>query len=453
MVFIFSFLVLNAAIFDASMLGAATPDESDINVDLDKQRETLRYGTDNEIKSLIQTLKKGNDGAGSDKLDDELAEIVTSTKNAEIKSAVIAFFSERKKTGLEEEARYLIENRDEVESVNVSAAIDYLGKIKDTASQKTLRGALEADEDAYRLPAIRAIGLATDESNNDETSEYLIEYYNSKNLNDDCQSELLRALGSSASKKAVPFLNGIIADDIRPGLTMAALSALAMIKDDDALATISGAAASRDPNIRATAIEAMGSFSGAEAQKAIIDAFRDSYYKTRIAACKASAKNKMTEAIPYLKYRAENDEQQSVKDEAIRALGSIGTDESAKVLFSIFENKKAGDHSRVLVAGELLKIDADGYAEAVIAAIDEAKRTNQKNIAQSLSTAISKAKTGKLKPFAARLFAGKDAADKAFALAITENNGFSEFKGEVQILADDKNSALARRAREILEKL
>jgi HEAT repeat protein len=413
----------------------------------DRERDTLRYGTDSEIAALLQTLKKNNSAA----LDDDLIRLAGETKNAQIKSAIIVFFSEREKKGLEGEAIYLLENRNEIETGTVLTAIDYLGKIKYVDAQNNLRAVLESDEAMYRIPAIRAIAKALDRGNAGDCAEYLINYYDTKVVNDDTQYALVVALGDTESTKATPFLIRIIEENGRPALTIAALAALSKISDDSALGIIIAQTSSTDANIRAAAVEALGGFSGSETEDAIIEAFRDSYYRTRIAAIKASAAKKFSGAVPYLKFRAENDEQQNVKDEALRALGEIGGGSAASALEAIFNDKKTSDRCRVIAAAQLVKIDAGKYAGDIIVKIDEAKRLNQKTLYNGLVGAVSTAKSDKLLPLAEKLFLSKDAADKAWALAITESNRFTNLKSEVRKLAGEKNSGLAKRAKSVLE--
>ncbi|MDR3301092.1 MAG: HEAT repeat domain-containing protein [Spirochaetaceae bacterium] len=416
------------------------------------QHEILLYGTDSEIAALIQTLKKNK----ADYLDDDLATLVRSTKNPQIKSAVIAFFSEREKSGLENEALYLIENRDDIESAHVIAAIEYLGRIRYEKAQQPLRALLDADEDSYRMQAVKAIGRTAGEASADDAAEYLINYYNTKTVSDDAQRELVLALGETHSKKASPFLVELVNENIRPGLTLSALGALEMIKDESALDTIASQLESKDPNIRAAAVGALGSFSGAAAEQTIIDAFRDSYYKTRLAAVKAAGEKLSAQAVPYLKFRAEKDEVQAVKEEAVRALGAIGAagdGKAADALETIFDDKKTSDRNRILAAELLAAINGEKYAGKIIEKIDEAKRTNQKQVYNGLVAAISKAKSAKLSALAGQLFASKNASDIAFALEITGNNRFNAFLAETQRLAQDANSGLARKATEVLQKL
>ena len=62
----------------------------------DSRLATIKYGTETEIASLIQTLKN----EGSDYLDNELVALVEHSKNQKIVSSVFAFFSDREKKGL-----------------------------------------------------------------------------------------------------------------------------------------------------------------------------------------------------------------------------------------------------------------------------------------------------------------------------------------------------------------
>lgn len=413
------------------------------------QRDTLKYGTDNEISALINTLKKDN----ADYLDNDLTQIVQNTKNSKIKSQIIGFFAEREKKGLENDAIYIIENRDEIESSNVLSAIDYLRAIKYTKAQDVLRALLEVDEEVYTNAVIKAIGTATDATNADSTADYLISYYQEKNPADDFQRSVILALGETRSKRATAFLNGIISENERAGLTIAALSSVANIADDNSLNVVIHAASSKDPVIRAASVEALGSFNGDATVKALLDAFRDSFYKTRLAAVKSAGKRRIKEAVPYLKFRIEKDDVPAVQDEAVRSLGLIGDNESNNILESFFDDKKTADRLKIIIAEMLIKTNADEFTDKIIAKLDESKRLNQKQLYKGLINALSKAETPRIQPLVARLFASKDATDKAYALELTAINKFGNFAPEVGHLASESNSGLARKAKEVLEKL
>ncbi|MDR3324440.1 MAG: HEAT repeat domain-containing protein [Spirochaetaceae bacterium] len=415
------------------------------------QRDALRYGTDAEIVALMQSLKKNK----ADYLDAELAELARATKNPRIKSAALTFFAEKEKSGLEGVARALIETRDELDGAAVIAAMEYLAAVRAADGQDVLRAVLESGEDAYRLGAIRAIGRATGSGGGADAAEYLIAYYGSTSLGDDAQRELVAALGQTRSKKASGFLVGLMNENARVGLTLAALGALEAIGDEATADAVVSHVFSKDPNVRAAAAGALGSFSGDAVNAALIDAFRDSHYKTRLAAIKSAARTKPADAAPYLKFRAENDEVPAVKEEAVRALAALAAvdGKAADALEAIFNEKKTPDKVRALAAEELVGIDGERYSGAILEKIEAAKRGNQKVLYNALIGAVSKAKSDKLLAFAGALFASGNAGEIAIALEITGNNRFTAYLDQTTRLAADKNSGLARMANEVLQKL
>lgn len=415
----------------------------------DAQRDILRYGTDNEINELIKTLKKDN----AEYLDEELTSLARTTKNPVIKSQVLGFFSARSKTGLESVALTLIDNRDNEETVNVLAALDYLGTVKYSSAQKTIRALVDDGNDRLTNAALRTVGSAVNEANAGDAAEFLIDYYETKNPGEETQREIVMALGETGSKRATEFLSGIIGANERPVLTMTALSSVAKIADPDALDAVTGATASKDPAIRAAAVEALGSFDGKAVDEALLDAFRDSHFRTRLAAVKAAGKRKLAPAIPFLKFRSEKDEVPSVQDESLRSLGAIGNAESAAALEAVFDEKRTPDRLKGIAAQQLVQIDAGRYAQKIITKYDEAKRLNQKQLAAALISALGKAKTDEVRSLTGRLFASKDATDKAYALELTRLNHFDSFRPDVQRLANEENSGIARRAREVLADL
>ncbi|MCL2810049.1 MAG: hypothetical protein FWD24_08335, partial [Treponema sp.] len=57
------------------------------------RRDTIQYGTETEIASLIQSLRTEN----ADYLDDELMVLIETSKNQRILTGVFGFFGEREK--------------------------------------------------------------------------------------------------------------------------------------------------------------------------------------------------------------------------------------------------------------------------------------------------------------------------------------------------------------------
>jgi HEAT repeat protein len=412
-------------------------------------RDIIQYGTDAEITELIKTLRAEK----IDFLDSDLIGLATKTKSTNIVNGVYAFFAEREQNGLEDDALRIIATRYEEPQAKVIAALDYSGAVKNKDALAVLNEIIVSDNTLYHAAAIKAVGKIAYSGEIDWT-ETLIDYYNNRNPNDELTQEIIRALGNGEKSESLPFLLDLINNtEQRLPFRMSAVEAAGKIGDEAALDSLLNAAASDDPNLRASAIGALGSYQGEQVEAAILDAFRDTFFRTRLAAVQAAKKRKLREAIPYLRYRAEKDEAASIKEEAIMALGAMESPAANKELEEIFDNAKNGDKLRSLCAELLLKNDADAYADKIAANYNDAKKKNQNILAKGLLKALSGAKTNKVENLTAQLFASKDVTDKFYALDMTANNGFTAFISEAEKLAENQNASLSRRAKSTLEKL
>jgi hypothetical protein len=209
----------------------------------------------------------------------------------------------------------------------------------------------------------------------------------------------------------------------------------------------------KDPNIRSTAVTALGPFSGSAVDEAIIDAFRDSYYRTRIAAAQASRQRKLAAAVPYLKFRAERDEVPAVKEDSIRALGAIANTEAVQVLENLFTERKNNDRVRIIAGEMIMQIQGGQYLDIFIKELDEAKQKNQTALYNGLLKVIGETKCPGLENITLRLMQDKGLVEKSYALDMAANNNLTALVADIRTISEDKNESLARKARRTLEKL
>jgi len=416
----------------------------------EQRRDTIKYGTEAEIGNLIKALAAEK----AEYLDEELVSLVQASGNEKIILGVFTFFGERKKTGLEEQAKQILQEWDQQENGSIIIAVDYLGKMADSSALAAITGLLETKEKRFQNVALRALGRVGGGSAAAQTAQYLIAYYQDVGDDDDNRREIISALGELRHADALTFLADIAADpEERPVRRMAAVEALAKIGDEDGLESVIEAVNAGDPNLRAAAVGALYPFPGKKADEAILEAFRDSYYKTRLAAARAAGERKLAAAVPFLRYRAERDEVPAVRDEALRALGKIADSEARDVMAALFTEKKTIERSRVVTAEELLRIDADQYAPRVVAALDEAKAAKQTTLYNSLAKALAAARTSKIQDLASRFLASADVVEKSYGLDMVKNNDFSALAEQVKALKDEKNEGISRKASAILDSL
>jgi len=426
----------------------------------ESRRATIKFGTDTEIASLIQTLRNEN----AEYLDDDLITLTEGTKNQRILTGVFAFFGEREKSGLEERALKAVVEREDETNETVLSAIDYLGRIKYAEAVPAIKSLLDTEERRFLSTSFRALGRCSsaDPDLADEAAEFLIDYYTNRNPGDENRREVLIAIGATGSSKGVELLVDIVSDtNERIPLRIAALDSLSKIGDPEGLDAILICVNTNDPNVRSAAVAALGPFSGEEVNKAILDAFRDSYYRTRIAAAKASRDRVFIEAIPYLRYRAERDETPNVKDEAIRALGEIArissNQEAVDILESLFIERKNPDRVRLISAEMLMKSAADQNLGKLIVELDEAKTRNQTSLYNGFlkvagETVVSGDKN-LIEDLTRRFLRNGTIIEKSYGLDMAVNNTLTDLSDEISAITKDRNESIARKAQRTADSL
>ncbi|MCX7655437.1 MAG: HEAT repeat domain-containing protein [Treponemataceae bacterium] len=417
-----------------------------------KRRDTILYGTEEEIAALIPILQK----EGVTYLDNELIRIGETTKNVKIQTALFSFFSDANKKGLEKKALEIIDNFYDEKKETVIQALTYLGVRKEQKALEGIKKIVDAEESNLVGPAIQALGSIGSESEQKEAlGRYLREYYETKaSEKEEIKNQIVRALGVLKDKSSASFISDIAKNnDERPARRIQALEALQALKEQETLSAILEALRSSDPNVRAAAVGALGPFSGRDVDQAILDAFRDSFYKTRMGAARAAGDRKLIAAIPFLRFRIENDGVAAVKEASIKALGAIESPEAQEVLSQICFTKKYSDPLRIGAAEELIRIDPDRYAEPLIKALEEARKEKQKNLFNGFARVLGTAKTQVIKSLARQFLTSSDVIEKSYGLQMVANNRFTDLADAVRSLTDEKNGALALRARDTLKKL
>jgi HEAT repeat protein len=429
---------------------------------VEEQRlDTLRFGTETEVAALIQTLR--NEKVSY--LDDELIKIARSTRNRSILSGILGFFGETEKNGLEERAIRAITERDEEANETVLAAVDYLGRVKAGEAVDCLEELILAGEARFLNNAIRALGrlrgdsLQTEEGVvelTDRTASFLLDYYHNRGPGDETRREIVVALGETGSKEAVSFLSALAKNTSeRAALRMAALEALSKVSSDEGLDAVIEAVSSTDPNIRSSAVAALGPYSGEQVDNAILEAFRDSYYRTRIGAATAAGQRRLESAVPYLRYRAENDEVPQVRDEAIKALGAINNAEAMGILDMLFSERRNSDRVRIAAAEMLLQNNSAQYGARVMLEMEDAQSRNQTALYNGFVRVMSTAKGPGLEGIAARFLSRGGVIERSLGLDLVLNNELRSLVNEVRVLMDERayGASIARKAQSTLEKL
>ena len=417
------------------------------------RRDVIRFGTETEIAALLTELR----AEGAEEFDAEIIALASGTTNHRILTVAFNFFAERERAGLEARALRALEDRLDEHSETVLAAIDYLGRVGEREAMLELRALVDSGERRFSLNAIRALGRIGGVSGGgtaDDMAEYLIETFRGADGEPGVQREAVLALGANASGAAVEFLGEISADNLSGQfLRVSAIEALSRIGDPRGLDAILAGVSSGEPHVRAASVQALGPFSGAAVDEAILEAFRDSHEATRIAAARASRERVLVAAVPYLRFRATRDESLTVREHAIRALGAIGGFEATETVEEIFSERRGNARLRIVAAEVLMEINANAYIERLVEEMDEARRANLTALYNGFLGIVGGAVSGGMEDIARRLLGERGISERSQAIEIIANNSLFGLAEELRALAEDSNAALARRAQRALERM
>ncbi|MCL2232586.1 MAG: HEAT repeat domain-containing protein, partial [Treponema sp.] len=145
----------------------------------------------------------------------------------------------------------------------------------------------------------------------------------------------------------------------------------------------------------------------------------------------------MANAVPFLRFRAENDDVAAVRDEAIRALGAINNRESMAILDSLFSERRNSDAVRVLAADMLLRNDADTYGTRVVVEMDYANTRRQTGLYNGFIRILTTARSNSLEGLAQRFITTGGVIESSLAMELIVNNEFRHLADDVRAFLDE----------------
>ncbi len=364
----------------AFLLAAALTAAQD-SAALEKRRDVIRYGIESELLELVTTLQNEKEDA----LNGDLLEVLAQSRSPRLREAVLKFFALREWPGAVRAAVALLDGRDQESAQSVNAALGYLSAVKAREGIPETREILESREPKYLPQAVRLLGRA----GGDSESELLLDLYKSDETSDALRQDVIQALGEIGARAAVESLMETLDDTAGKKTTrMFAAEALGKIKDARAVPPLVRAANGEDPQVRGAAVTALGVFSGAEAEAAIVQALRDSVPAVRLAAVKASVSRTIRDAEPFIRFRARNDPDRNVKNEAIKALAALGGRENLQFLRDLLQDRKADAPSRVAAFAALLEKDPEGSREDLDKALSAEAASKDPSLLKAFQRAL-----------------------------------------------------------------
>ncbi len=437
-----------------------TKEENKQKSRLEEWKETLLYGIDSEILTVLDKIKETKERS----LDKLLLQTLKETTNTDIRKALIEIFANEKNLDAYDEILKILKNYDEELDDTILASLDYIKRVaKEVKESKTIRSAeledalkdiIDYGNSAIASSAVRALGMVGKDKGT--LSEYLLKKLDDAEVPESVKNSIVLALGDLKSKSAVEKLIKIVKDqDANRVLRMYACEALGKIGDKKAIPAIRKIFREKDALLRAYAASSLAMFAiNKDTLRVLMDGLKDSNWRVRVQSAKALAKAKSPDAIPILRYKVLNDPVKQVKVESLKALGAIGSKKAHKIVVGVFKDKKLS----YMLRGEALKVLAkeglDKNMSIIKEVLNECNPKYEARFIQTIAQVLAGTKSTKDKKILEGLLDSKDPVIRIYAIRGIALNRFKDLRGRLEAIAeDDPVNSVKREARTALDKL
>ncbi|MCD1654760.1 HEAT repeat domain-containing protein [Treponema zuelzerae] len=419
--------------------------------DLDIRRDILAYGLENEIVELIDALIKEDESG----LQNELQALFDSTRSSAVKESLLKYYGEKNDPYPKEWALSIIADPWDHKKTTVLSIFSYIEKMKAQEAASSVRAILKSENTDYRDSAISLLGSIGTE----EDADFLFDFLEDEFSVDEktrlvIRQNVMTALGKlKAEKYRVRFEEVAGNEDENAVIRSTAAVALGEIGNPESIPILESLFLDKDPLLRSASVKALSGYSSEASTAIILEGFKDPYYKVRLDAIASAEKLKLNESVPYLLYRSKSDPVESVRYRSYEALGLIGDQEGYSWLAEQFANKKNAEGLRLKAASVLAEHHKTSFSplllKELISVLEDEKKIKYRY--ELLKLMIAK-RTELDSSVCISLLTSKDPTTKSFGIDLFELYKFTEAKSEIEkIAADEKQGALHRRAKRIIE--
>ena len=423
---------------------AAEKDESE--KDFENKSNTIKYGVPSEISSLIDDLIKNDDP----RFTEEIYDVFQVSKNTVIKQKVLNYFKQLEDPCLEDFAVETLNDPYEEKNDLVKACFQYVSAVKTKEAIPAVISLIESENDSYFNDAIATIG----EIGGPSEAMFLVEYLERDDLSDAQRQNLMRTCGKMHAVQTWEKVVEVAEDeDENLYVRMYAAEALGLMEKKESVPILIELFTETDPNLRQYVIKGLSHFPDVvEAQQTIMQGIRDEHWRVRQEAIKTTKENLMKDSVPYLIYRAKNDSEKVIKEEAYTSLAAVNTDEANDFLVTQLGEKKVGDATKKKIVEVLLKEGNAGQKEILSLADECVKDDKRKDLRYAIGKELAKYQNSAYEDICLKYLASKDSTTQSLGLDIYKMNKFNSAEATMRAIYADKkaNSGVKNRIKKML---
>ena len=424
---------------------AGEKDESE--KDYENKSNTIKYGIPSEISTLIDELIKNDDP----RFTEEIYDVFQVTKNTTIKQKVLNYFNKLEDPCLEDYAVETLNDPYEEKTDLVKACFQYVAAVKTKEAIPAILSLIESENESYFNDAIAAIG----EIGGPKEAMFLVEYLEREDLSDAQRQTLMRTCGKMHAVQTWEKVVEVAEDeDENLYVRMYAAEALGLMEKKESVPVLVELFAENDPNLRQYVIKGLSHFPDVvEAQETVIQGIRDEHWRVRQEAIKTAKQNNMKEAVQYLIYRAKNDSEKVIKDEAYSTLAALDAKDANEFLVNQLQEKKVGDSTKKKIVEVLLKEGHAGEKEILALAEECLNDDKRKDLRYAIGKELAKYENKNYSDICLKYLGSKDSTTQSLGLDMYKMNKFSSAETTMRAIYADKkaNSGVKNRIKTMLK--
>ena len=413
---------------------------------VEDKANTIKYGIPSEISTLIDDLIKNDDP----RFTEEIYDVFQITQNNTIKEKILKYFTKLEDPCIEDYAVEILNDPYDVKGDLVKACFQYISAVKTKEAIPAVLSLIESENDSYFNDAIATIG----EIGGPSEAMFLVEYLERDDLSDAQRQTLMRNCGKMHAVQTWSKVVEVAEDeDENLYVRMYAAEALGLMEKKESVPVLTELFTENDPNLRQYVIKGLSHFPDVvEAKETVMQGVRDEHWRVRQEAIRTAKENKLTDAMPYLIYRAKNDSEKVIKDEAYAAVAALDTKEGNDFLVGQLEDKKVGDATKKKVVEVLLKEGHAGEKEILALAEECLNDDKRKDLRHAIGKELAKYENPAYKKICLAYLGSKDSTTISLGLDMYKTNKFSEAETVMRDMYAEKktNSSVKSRIKKML---
>ncbi len=323
---------------------------------LEEWRDTLSYGIDDEIMTVLDAMQSARETS----LVPELVRLVARSRSDQVRVKVMDYLGGLKEPAGEQAALALL-GLDPAPSADVTvAALRYLEAIGSSGLGAAARRLTDSEDMTVAGAAVRALKM------DPGAGELLLAKLKDDRTPAELKPDMILALGALRYEPAFDELAAIVQDRSQDkAWRMYAADSLGRLGNTQAVPLLRALFAEDDALLRAYAAAALGRFNEPGVSELLMEALKDSNWRVRSTGCKALGERKDREAVPILAYKARRDPVPRVRLDAIEALGEIATRDAMDTLRDLYAAAGGSNDNRAAALDALVKRDIEGSVGAI----------------------------------------------------------------------------------------